>query len=90
MREGECKHEMDPAFCADCRGLKEPSPTEGLLIDYFLIARFPGRCAVDPSHAIAAGDDIGKAVEDNEKGAPPFKEVGYVCTDCREKISRGV
>lgn len=85
----ECKHEMDPEFCADCRGLGAVAdPLEGLLIERFLqSAKYPGTCAVDPKHTWEVGDPIGLAVEDNESGRPPFTKVGWVCHSCRTGIT---
>jgi len=79
---------MFPSSCADCRGLGEVAdPLEGLLIDRFLqSAKYPGKCAVDPSHTWSAGDPIGLAVHDNDKGSN-FEKLGWVCHSCRTGIT---
>jgi len=88
VTEEECKHGMFPSSCADCRGLGEVAdPLEGLLIDRFLqSAKYPGKCAVDPSHTWSAGDPIGLAVHDNDKGSN-FEKLGWVCHSCRTGIT---
>lgn len=79
---------MNPAYCADCRGLGEVEKPD-YLIDRFLRASYAGRCAVDREHLIAVGDNIGVVVLDNESGRPPFEKVGYGCEECTRAIADG-
>jgi hypothetical protein len=81
-------HDDEPCPLVEARGLKEPDPLEGLLIDRFMnSAKYAGKCSVDPSHTWQPGDQIGLAVYDNEEGHPPFKPLGWVCHACRTGIT---
>lgn len=83
------KHDLITGQCADCRGLAEPDPLDGLLVDRFLTARFPGTCFISDYHPIRVGDHIGVLVEDNETGRPPFRRLGYGCEGCVTKLKGG-
>lgn len=93
----ECKHEMNPAFCADCRGLGGAleatlDPFDGLLIDrFYRAAQHEQKCQMSfnglQHHLIEVGEPFAMAVHDNESGRPPFKRLGYVCADCTDRIA---
>lgn len=86
--EERCTHELLPGQCADCKGLTEPDPYEGLLIDRFLFdAKYPGRCAVNQRHQWLQGEPIALAVYDHPEG-PPFEKLGWVCDDCAQRIAK--
>jgi hypothetical protein len=81
----DCKHEIMRSSCADCRGLKETDPHEGLLIARFGVsARYKARCACCPDHKIAIGDTIARASEEEGSG---FKDFGWVCPECTHVIA---
>jgi hypothetical protein len=83
--EERCKHEMLLGECANCRGLTEPNPHEGLLIARFgVVARYKARCACCPDHKITVGDTIARASEEDGSG---LKDFGWVCADCTDKIA---
>jgi hypothetical protein len=94
MSEGRCeKHDMILSGCADCNGVgaafdasvKGVVATD-LLIERFLIARYDGRCAVDRSHPIVPGDEIGFAVNEVPLTDGSWDKVGWVCEACVEEI----
>jgi len=89
MSEDRCeKTELLKNSCAHCTGAEETNPFEGLLIDrFFSFSKYVSRCALDPTHTIAVGDDIGLAVQDNERGTN-FARVGWVCSACVEGIRK--
>jgi len=90
VSEERCKHEIlkePPGQCADCKGLGAVAdPYEGVLVERFLNAKYPGKCALIPGHKIEPGTEIGVLVLDNEEHRPPFKVLGYGCRACVYEI----
>lgn len=94
MSEERCKHEMLPGQCADCRGLTEENPFEGLLIDrFYRAAQHKQACQLSfnglEKHDIEVGEPFALAVHDHAGGRAQFKKFGYVCADCTNKIANG-
>lgn len=66
-----CLHDFLPGQCAICLGHDRVETLADVRIERVLKARFDGRCAVDKTHGINSGDDIGLI----ESG-------GYACPSC--------
>lgn len=68
--EDECRHGMNPAYCADCQNKTLETETDWT-IDYFFNAQYAGHCARCRG-AIEEGERIGRLRDDD----------AYVHTGC--------
>ena len=67
-----------PRGAGACPGHREADPLDGLHVYHTIVARHPGRCAVDKTHSVEPGDWIGRT------------EQGWVCTACKDRAQEAI